>query len=1142
MHSNFIHLRNHTSYSLSEGAVKPEELVELCIKHHMPAVAITDSRNLFCALEFSSLASKKGVQPIIGCTLMIENHISDKKIIDQIVLYAANEVGYRNLLALVSKSFIENENLSLPHIKFRQLKEHASGIMALTAGRHGSIGKFLINEQNREARLYLDDLANTLPGNLYIELNRHGRKDEEFIEPKFLELAYEYNLPIIATNQVFFASRKMYEAHDALLCIADGRYIVEENRRKLNEEYYFKTPREMETLFKDLPEAIENTINFAKRCSVKSEEHQPMLPNFVTDGSRTEDMELRFLSENGLRERIKLIAESKNLSETEQQELAKLYLERLEYELNIIINMKFAGYFLIVSDFIRWSKRNNIPVGPGRGSGAGSVVAWSLEITDLDPIRFGLLFERFLNPERVSMPDFDIDFCQERRDEVIHYVQNKYGKERVAQIITFGKLQARAVIRDVGRVLQMSYTQVDRISKLVPFNAINPVTLSQAIEMEPALRQAKEDPDVEKLLEIALKLEGLNRHASTHAAGIVIAGRKLIEMVPLYFDPKSAMYVVQYSMKYAEAAGLVKFDFLGLKTLTVIAKACQYIKDRGIVVDILHIPLDDKKTYEMLSNGDSIGVFQFESPGMRDTLRKMRPDSFEDLIALGALYRPGPMDNIPTYIACKHGIEKPNYLHPNLEKVLKETFGVIIYQEQVMEIAQILAGYSLGAADLLRRAMGKKIKAEMDAQRELFVNGATARGVDKSYASEIFDLVAKFAGYGFNKSHAAAYALISYQTAYLKANFPLEFLVASMNLDINDTDKISIFAHEAKYSGIEILPPNINLSDAHFKIEDDKIRYGMAALKNVGENAVESLILERKARGKFKDIFDFAARADSKIINKRQLEYLIKSGAFDSIFKNRNQLFESIDIISRYNQTILRDKMSNQMSLFALKPELDLCTPTFKNIVDWSVDTKSEYECDAIGFYFYSHPLDHLSNYLRNLGILEARDFKEYLASGFSLVSLVGIIMSSKVRMTPRGRFLSLKLADASGVFEISVFDEDILTKNRKLLDNKSPVFIQAEARRDEGGIRLTAQKIIMLDDYIGNKKPKIIITLTNLDPINLIKELCEKAINPNAIINLIIEKDGKEVTLALPENYKMNIIHIGALTNISGVQKVEVR
>ncbi len=826
----FISLRNHTTYSLCKGAIKISEIVEKAITYKMPALGIIDCQNLFAALEFSSACKKAGIQPILGCEMLLNfNDKSQKNLSNldlensfaKLPLIAQNEQGYKNLMYLVSQSFLQRQNGLSPHISLELLKEKSSGLIALSGGIDGIIGKLLSQDQDKKVGDFINQFCQIFPQNFYIEITRHNTESEKKLEEKFIELAFKHNVPLVATNDVYFLNREMYEAQDILTCIGQGRFFLEANRAKNSPEQYFKSGQELESLFSDIPEAIENTVNIAKKCHIMAFERAPTLPKFSNEKKFDETKELKNQALEGLKSRLQRKFEIEETTIEKQQEITAQYFSRLDFELLVITKMNFSGYFLIVSDFIKWAKNNEIPVGPGRGSGAGSIVAWALQITDLDPIRFGLLFERFLNPDRVSMPDFDIDFCQSRRDEVIDYVQKKYGHDYVAQIITFGKLQARAVLKDVGRVLQMPYNQVDRICKLIPFNAIEAVTLQKAIEMDKDLQQAiLEDPQVTKLVDIALKLEGLNRHASTHAAGVVIGDKPLQEICALYNDQGSTMPAVGYSMKYAEAAGLVKFDFLGLKTLTTIFETVKLVeKTRGIKIDISNLKLDDVTTFKMLATGDSIGVFQIESSGMRSVLRQMRADKIEDIIALISLYRPGPMDNIPTYIRRKHGDENITYPHPLLESTLKETYGVIVYQEQVMEIAKVLAGYSLGAADLLRRAMGKKIKEEMEQQRAIFVAGAMKNGVPEKQAGEIFDLVDKFAGYGFNKSHAAAYALISYQTAFLKAHFLPEFLTASINLEIDNTDKINIFLQVAKSHGIPVLPPSLNDSEAYFSVE-----------------------------------------------------------------------------------------------------------------------------------------------------------------------------------------------------------------------------------------------------------------------------------------------------------------------------------
>src|SRR5262245_27780895 len=839
----FVHLHVHSSYSLLEGALTIARLCELAKADRQPALALTDTDNMFGALEFSDKLAGMGIQPIVGCALAMD--FADQEALPRaggalerprVVLLAARENGYRSLMRLNSRAFLETAPNEPPHLRLSWLEGETDGLIALTGGPGGPLDAAIVAGQGHLADLRCEALARLFGDRLYIELQRHGRSAERSAEPALIALGYARGIPLVATNEPLFARQEDYEAHDALICIAEGRLVVETERRQFTPEHRFKTRTEMAALFADLPEAVASTVEIARRCAFRPRVQAPILPRFSVGGDSAaldEAAELRRRAEARLEHRIKAhgVASGHTVED---------YRERLAFELNVIEGMNYPGYFLIVSDFIQWAKAHGIPVGPGRGSGAGSLVSYALTITDLDPIRFGLLFERFLNPERVSMPDFDIDFCQDRRDEVIGYVQERYGRDRVAQIITFGTLQARGVLRDVGRVLQMPYGQVDKFCKLVPQNPLNPVTLGRAIDDEPRLQAARDaDPVVRRAFDIAQKLEGLHRHASTHAAGIVIGERALTEMVPLYRDPKSNMPVTQFNMKWVEQAGLVKFDFLGLKTLTVLETSVALLRKRGVDIDLASIPLDDEKTYGLLARAEAVGIFQLESQGMRRALLDMRPDRFEDIIALVALYRPGPMANIPTYCARKHKMEEPDYIHPKLEPILRETFGVIVYQEQVMQAAQILAGFSLGQADNLRRAMGKKIRAEMVKQRSIFVDGAVANGVAKAQAEAIFELLERFADYGFNKSHAAAYALVAYQTAYMKANYPVEFLAASMTLDMGNTDKLSEFRTEAERLKIKVVPPSVNRSAVDFEVEGNAIFYSLAALKGVGRQAVE---------------------------------------------------------------------------------------------------------------------------------------------------------------------------------------------------------------------------------------------------------------------------------------------------------------
>src|SRR6476660_6606578 len=927
--AGFVHLHVHSAYSLLRGSIKIQKLAELAKADRQPALALTDTDNMFGALEFSDKTAGYGIQPIIGCELAVDFGDQDPNARNalaeptRIVLLGARERGYRSLMRLNSRAFLETPVHQAPHVKFEWLQDDAKDLIVLTGGPDGPISLALNADHAGLAAARCDRLASLFGDRLYVELQRHGIERERCIEAALIDLAYTKGFPVVATNEPYFATTDDYEAHDALLCIAGGRLIAETDRHQLTLDYRFKTRAEMAVLFADVPEALASTIEIAERCSFRPVMRKPILPRFTVgasantaDAASDEAAELRRQAEEGLSNRLNVHGVARGASEED-------YRARLAFELDVITRMNYAGYFLIVADFIQWAKAQGIPVGPGRGSGAGSLVAYALTITDLDPIQFGLLFERFLNPERVSMPDFDIDFCQDRRDEVIRYVQQRYGRDQVAQIITFGTLQARGVLRDVGRVLQMPYGQVDKLCKLVPQNPAAPVSLKQAIEGEPRLQAERDnEPVVKRAFDIAQKLEGLNRHASTHAAGIVIGDRPLSELVPLYRDPKSDMPVTQFNMKWVEQAGLVKFDFLGLKTLTVLQTAVALVKRRGIDIDLTAIPLDDKNTYDLLARAEAVGIFQLESAGMRRALLDMRPDRFEDIIALVALYRPGPMANIPTYCSRKHGLERPDYIHPKLEPILRETFGVIVYQEQVMQAAQILAGYTLGQADLLRRAMGKKIRKEMQAQRADFVKGATESAIERSHADAIFDLLERFAEYGFNKSHAAAYALVAYQTAYLKANYPVEFLAASMTLDMGNTEKLSEFRAEAERLGITVEAPSINRSGVAFEVEGDTIHYALAALKGVGRQAVEAIVAARGER-LFSSLADFAGRVDPHAVNKRVLESLAAAGAFDALEGNRARVFATVDTMLATAQRAHEDVAVGQSELFGSGPAQD---------------------------------------------------------------------------------------------------------------------------------------------------------------------------------------------------------------------------
>ena len=1160
--SEFVHLSVHTAFSLAEGAIQIKDLVSRCAEENMPAVGIADTGNLFGALEFSVTASEAGIQPIIGVQLNVRRKsISGEKlhqrtqivnstsnIVDRLILIAKNEQGYLNLLDLVSKSFLDSDDSELSQISFEDLEKRNEGLIVLTGWFSGEVGKLILDDRILEAEKALLNLQKVFNDRLYLEIQRHGIADERLVEEQLLEFAYKYDIPLVATNDCYFDSKDFYDAHDILLCIAQSTTISNSSRKRLTSQHYFKSASEMVELFKDLPEAIENTISIAKRCSFMPKTLDPILPKFVSAGVDNEEADLRLKSFAGLEKRFQENVFTMDSDEYSLAEKKKLYKERLQTELSIINQMGFPGYFLIVADFIQWAKKTGIPVGPGRGSGAGSLVAWSLLITDLDPIRWGLLFERFLNPERISMPDFDIDFCQERRGEVIDYVQGKYGEDRVAQIITFGKLQARAVLRDVGRVLEMPYGQVDRICKMVPNNPANPMTLGEAIAGDAELRKLRDDDEsIATLLGNGLQLEGLYRNASTHAAGLVIGDRPLRELVPLYKDTKSDMSATQFNMKWVESAGLVKFDFLGLKTLSVIQRATELLKERNIQFDLSELPLDDEKTYKMIGRGDSVGVFQLESSGMRDVLKKMRPDRFEDIIALVALYRPGPMANIPNYIARKHGKEKVDFMHEKLEPVLQETYGIMIYQEQVQQAAQQLAGYTLGGADLLRRAMGKKIKSEMDAQREVFVEGAVRQGVSSEKAASIFETISAFAGYGFNKSHAAAYALIAYQTAFLKANFPVEFMAASMTFDMGNTDKLGIFRQELKSLDIEVLPPDINKSGPDFRVERIEgsgslvIRYALSAIKNVGGPGMEALENERLEKGPFRDLSDFISRVDAKVVNKRSMENLIRSGAFDSIHNNRAELSEGLDIIMRHVNATIDEGKKDQHNLFSGDETTRVNRVKLTSLEEWPVLKKLRNEFEAIGFYLTAHPLDAYGEALIKNGVISSSTLVSELnkKGGMARMDVAGIVSSSRIRVNQRGnKYAFVQMSDQGGIFEVTVFSEVLSSAGDSLIPGEA-LLIRCDCKLENDFVRLVASKISSLDCSLKNSIKGFKIYINDQNTVTNLAKILERQEAGSGEINLVVQNTNQEFDLLLPEHYELNASLRSAVKSLPGVIEV---
>jgi DNA polymerase-3 subunit alpha len=1144
----FVHLRVHSAYSLLEGALTIPKLTALAQADGAPALALTDSNNLFGALEFSEGMAEVGIQPIVGCTLSLTFAASRETPLGEmhgpradgrIALLAKDGLGYANLMRLSSHAYFAAAESGEVLTTMADLAAQAEGLIALTGGLEGVIDLALADGNPELARMRLEALRELFGDRLYVELQRHGLPQERAVESALLGLAYDFDLPIVATNEAYFATQEDFEAHDALICIAQGSYVAVDDRRRLSPEHYFKTAAQMRALFADLPEALDNTIEIARRCAYRPMLRQPILPPFLTGGeassalAETEAVELRRQSEAGLEKRI---AEHGLAPGHDRAG----YAERLAFELDVITGMNYQGYFLIVADFIQWTKARGIPVGPGRGSGAGSLVAYALTITDLDPIRFGLLFERFLNPERVSMPDFDIDFCQDRRDEVIAYVRERYGEDRVAHIITFGKLQARAVLRDVGRVLQMPYGQVDRLCKLVPVNPTNPITLPQAIAGEPRLQEARDaEPIVAKLLDIGQRLEGLYRHASTHAAGVVIADRALIELVPLYRDARAQLPATQFNMKWAEAAGLVKFDFLGLKTLTVIETARELIARRGITLDPAKLPLNDAATFELLQHGDTVGVFQLEGQGMREALRKLKPDRFEDIIAIVALYRPGPMDNIDSYVNRKHGREEIETLHPTIEPILDETYGVIIYQEQVMQIAQTLSNFSLGEADLLRRAMGKKIKKEMAAQKSRFVEGAVGNGVDRARAQYIFELVAKFAGYGFNKSHAAAYALIAYQTAYLKANYPTEFIAASMTLDMGNADKLNGFAQEARRLGLRIDPPSVNRSEIGFVPSDGAIRYSLAALKNVGRQAVEHLCAEREERGPFRDISDFARRINPRMVNKRALETLAATGALDELGVDRATAHANVDFLVATGNRSQETSAEGQDDLFAgaqhTPPPIEL-----RAAKPWVPTDRLSREFEAVGFFLTGHPLDDYQEVLEALGAETWIEFSAKARTRRVVGTLAATVLYARERKGKTGNsYAFVAFSDTTGQFEAVVFSE-LLAASRALLEPGIAVLLDVEAESDGESVKVRVQRLTSLERAAEARHAGMKVYLDDTRALpSLIEQLGKNGGQGQFRLVLRLDDLAREVEFVLPQGIDATPKQRSALKLVEGVASI---
>ncbi len=1121
---SFNNIKIHTQYSICEGAAKIDDLAEYCKENKIKCLGLADSFNLCGALEFSEKLSKVGTQPIVGTQI----NILEKGILGKITLYAQSEEGYKNLTKLSSLSYLKSQGSNEPTCQIKDLIDNSRDLILLTGNQRDFFGKiFSLNKLNDFNNLIFS-LKKYFKDRIYLEIQRHNEKDEKNFENYILNNSKKFNLPLIATQEVFYIDKHMYEAHDALRCIGEKNFIDDKTRFKLSNQHYLKNDIDLQNIYSDIPEALENNYTFHLRFNFKLKKSKPILPSLANDKNYSPEIQLLNLAKTGLKNRFKNFISKRNKSKISEQTLIK-YEDRLQHEINIINSMDYASYFLIVSDYIKWAKKNFIPVGPGRGSGAGSLVAYCLDITDLDPIEYDLIFERFLNPDRISMPDFDIDFCEEKRDQVFEYLKKKY-KDGVAHIITFGKLKARMVLRDVGRVLGLSYGHVDRLCKMVPFDPSRPLTLQESIDREPRFKEEiKNNPKVDKLLKLSLKLEGLNRNMATHAAGVVIAGDKLAEKFPLYVDHNSNLILpsTQYDMYSSENAGLVKFDLLGLKTLTVIDKTLKRLQNKNINLDISKIDLSDKKVFSLLSTGETTGLFQLESAGMREAIKQMKPNKFDDIIALVALYRPGPMSNIPIYNDCKNGTKEPDYIHPTLKEILKTTYGIIIYQEQVMQIAQTLAGFTAGEADILRRAMGKKKKAELDKQKERFINGAIKKGITKDVANFVFTKIEPFAQYGFNKSHAAAYALIAYQTAFLKTYYKEDFIAATMTTELTNTSKLREFVEELKRLNINIIRPSINECFAEFKASKGKILYGLGAIKNVGYEAISNIVKEREKNGKFKSLLDFMNRVNIKDVNKLQLEGLTKSGAFDNFDKDRNKIFQSIPKIIQQIKKTNEDRANNQTSLFGKSNDY-LNNFEFAPSISWKQKDLLQEEFKSLGFYISNHPLNE---YKEIFNILNVVSYNQFYQGNTSEGLVAGTIMSIQEKKSSKGSpYAIIKLSDERGEFELFLFSEMLVANRNKLIESESFVMTLQKDKISNDGIkqRINVKKIVRVNELIEKPYSKVTIEFNENYNIEEIKKILSTY--GETKVNLIFKNKNNKAHYLLENNRKFDINHFKAL------------
>jgi DNA polymerase III subunit alpha len=1139
----FVPLRVMSAYSLLEGAIEPKAMAKLAKERGFPAIAICDRNGLYGAVPFANACIDEGVQPVIGALLGIARDDGGSQV-DYLPVLAQDETGYQNLCHLVSSAHLDRPLALEPHVPLGALAGRSDGLIALTGAGEGALTRLLAAGQRPRAEAFLADLAGLFPGRLYVELARRGDAVEEAAEEELIALAYARDLPLVATNPAHFGEPHQHKAHDAMLCIAASSHVDAADRVRSNPEAWVKSAAMMAEIFADLPEATANTLVVAQRCAFAPPYRKPILPSLAGDL----EGEARMLARDaraGLEARL---ARYENLTQDERA----AYFDRLAFEVEVINQMGFPGYFLIVADFIKWAKEQGIPVGPGRGSGAGSVVAWALTITDLDPLRLGLLFERFLNPERVSMPDFDIDFCETRRGEVIRYVQAKYGHDHVAQIITFGKLKARAVLRDTGRILQMSYGHVDRLCKMVPNHPTDPWTLKRALNGAADFRREYDDnAEVRQLVDLAMQLEGLPRNSSTHAAGVVIGDRPLAQLVPLYRDPRSDMPVTQFDMKHVESSGLVKFDFLGLKTLSVLQKAVELLERRRVTIDLSALPLDDPAVYELMKRGDTVGVFQLESEGMRRTLTAVKPTNFGDIIALVSLYRPGPMDNIPLFGKRKAGEVPIEYPHPKLEGILAETYGIFVYQEQVMQAAQILAGYSLGDADLLRRAMGKKVQAEMDAQRQRFVDGCRAVSqIDAKRANELFDLIDKFAGYGFNKSHAAAYALLAYQTGWLKAHYPEEFYAASMCFDMHQSEKLAVFVDDARRAGIMLLPPCMNHSEAEFTVEQTEtghaVRYALAGIRNVGEKAMEAIVRDRAARGPFESLKDLFERLPKGALNSRGLEALAAAGALDAFEPDRAKVHANADLLLAVADAADRERSSGQHGLFGGDDSAHAETLRLRQVEPWSRAERMARERESFGFYFSAHPVEAYRQIASANG---ARSYASLLSAGAPAGGRASAVMAAMVEKVNKGTtrkgkpFVRADFSDSSGQFSAACFEEALVASFERWAAEGTCVLLQVEldSPSPDEPPRITVRGGTPLAQVTS--EARMLLTLEVLDEAGLeaLRTELGEAQGTGEVIATLRTGEGADPALRLGRRFQLDGELAERLASAPGLAKVQL-